>query len=55
MTFLATECPVPLHCIDPKVDYQIAPQPVIEWWTAILLIAGLMAIALGLNYLRRRI
>lgn len=55
MLLQTTECPVPLHCIDPKVDYQIDPQPVVEWWTALLLMVGLMAIAFGLNYLRRRI
>lgn len=55
MRFLATECPVAIRCVDPKVDYHITPQPTIRLWLAAALVLALLVVAGLLNLVRRRL
>ncbi len=55
MVFLATECPVAIECIHPKVEYQINPQPVVDAWLAAVIVVALLILAFALGSLRRRI
>ncbi len=55
MPFLATECPVAIRCIDPRLDYHITPQPTVPLWLAAGLLLAVLALALALNLLRQRL
>jgi len=55
MSLLAGECLVPIQCIEPKSEYAITGQPVVDWWLAAIIILGLIILAFALGFLRRRV